>query len=137
MESKVSRRDALGTVALGTALAAGMGFMRPAMAEFADTMITQTASFGLNPEKKEEAKEAILRLVKAVEEKEPGVLAYIPHFTEKDQVFFFEVYKDAETLQAHGKQPHMAEIKGAFASGALKMPLEVVKMSRIAGFYRV
>lgn len=44
---------------------------------------------------------------------EPGCEQYILHRALKDptQFAFFEVYKDKEALDFHGKTPHMAEMR--------------------------
>jgi quinol monooxygenase YgiN len=45
---------------------------------------------------------------------EPGCEQYILHRALKDptQFAFFEVYKDKEALDFHGKTPHMTELRG-------------------------
>ena len=121
----------------GAAAIGAIGFTRLAHAEVGPDTITQTASIGLNADKKEEARAALTELVNAVKDNEPGVLAYIAHFTpEYDKVFFFEMYKDEAAMTAHGQQPHMAKIGQAFAAGIFKQPLELVKLERVTGFYR-
>ena len=124
-----------GVAVAGAAAATGIGFTRQAAAQD-DKTITQTATIGMNPEKKEEAQEAISTLVKAVEANEPDVLAYVAHFMGEDKIFFFEIYKDQAALDNHGKQPHMAAVRQAFMDGVLRQPLEVKKLERIEGFAR-
>ncbi len=101
-ENLVSRR---GFCVAGVSLAT-IGFSRLAEADEADsdTMITQLAKFKLNMENEEEGLQALKDLCTAVEENEPGVLAYICHRSAKnpDELVFFEVYKDEEALKAHG-----------------------------------
>ena len=121
----------------GAAAVGAIGFNRLAHAEAGDDAITQTAAIGLNADKKEEARAALTELVNAVKDNEPGVLAYIAHFTpEYDKVIFFEMYKDQAAMDNHGTQPHMSMIREAFAAGIFKAPLDLVKLERVEGFYR-
>lgn len=132
-----SRRDLLKFGAGATAAAAAIGFVRPAMAAHHES-ITQIVKFKLDPEKADEAEAALKTLTKAVEENEPGVLAYLAYRQESDPetVVFFEVYKDEETLKAHGTQPHLAEMRKVFAAGVFKPPLDIQKMTKVGGFMR-
>lgn len=126
-----------GAAIAGATAVGAIGFTRVAQAaDHEDSTITQTASIGLNPDKKDEARKALTELVNAVEANEPGVLAYIAHFTEDNKVLFFEMYKDEAALANHGQQPHMAKIRDAFGAGILTMPLEIGKLERVVGFYR-
>jgi quinol monooxygenase YgiN len=131
----LSRR---GFCATGAALAA-IGFSRPAVAADADSekMITQLAKFKLNPEKQDEAVQALKDLCAAVEQNEPGVLAYICSRSSKspDELVFFEVYKDEAALQAHGKTPHLGKLRASFAT-LFRPPLEVTRLDRVGGFSR-
>jgi quinol monooxygenase YgiN len=141
--SNVTRRAALGG---GAALAVGaLGFTRLAAAEGTDLSkaITQTAAFRIDAAREAEALAALAELAKAVEEKEPGVLAYVPHRVASDptQVVFFEVYADEAAMQAHGQQPHLAKLREHFGAGLFKPYaegkfVEIVKLDRIAGFWR-
>lgn len=132
-----SRRDLLKLGAGATAAAAAIGFVRPAMAEHHES-ITQIVKFKLDPEKADEAEAALKTLTKAVEENEPGVLAYMAfrQESEPDTVVFFEMYKDEETLKAHGTQPHLAKMREVFAAGVFKPPLDIQKMTKVGGFMR-
>jgi len=137
-----TRRDALRGAAVATL--AGIGFTRLAFAEGdAAKVITQTAAFRIDPAKETEALAALTELAKAVEEKEPGVLAYIPHRVAGDatQIVFFEVYADEAAVKNHGTQPHLAKLGEMFRAGVFKpfaegKPVEIVKLDRIAGFSR-
>ena len=137
-----TRRDALRGAAI--AAVAGIGFSRLAGAEADPSkMITQTASFRLDPAKEAEAVAALTELAKAVEANEPGVLAYIPHrvATDPTQIVFFEVYADEAAMKNHGQQPHLAKLRDMFQSGVFKpfaegKPVDVVKLNRVAGFSR-
>ena len=137
-----SRRDVL-VGAAGIATLAGIGFSRMSAAQDAAKPITQTASFRIDPAKEAEAIAALTELAKAVEEKEPGVLAYIPHRVASDPslIVFFEVYADDAAMQAHGQQPHLAKLREHFGAGLFKPYaegkfVEIVKLDRIAGFAR-
>ena len=127
-----------GFYAVGAGLAT-IGFSRLASAAEGDanSMITQLAKFKLNMEKEAEAVEALKELTTAVEQHEPGVLAYICHRSVKnpDELVFFEVYKDEEALKAHGKTPHMGKMRMAFVT-LFRPPLEVTRLDRVGGFTR-
>jgi quinol monooxygenase YgiN len=126
------------------AAVAGIGFSRLAAAEGdASKVLTQTATFRIDPAKETEAIAALTELAKAVEEKEPGVLAYIPHRVAGDptQIVFFEVYADEAAMKNHGAQPHLAKLGELFRAGVFKpfaegKPVDIVKLDRIAGFSR-
>jgi len=132
-----SRRDLLKLGAGATAAAATIGFVRPAMAAHHES-ITQVVKFRLNPDKADEAEAALKTLTKAVEDNEPGVLAYIAYRSDADpeEVVFFEVYKDEETLKAHGAQPHLGEMRKVFGAGVFKPPLDIQKLNKVGGFMR-
>jgi quinol monooxygenase YgiN len=143
MERDTTRRDVLRGATV--AAVAGIGFSRLALAQGADPtkLITQTAAFRYDPARETEAVAALTELAKAVEENEPGVLAYIPHKVAADptQIVFFEVYADDAAMQSHGQQPHLAKLREHFGSGLFKPYaegkfVEVVKLDRIAGFSR-
>lgn len=142
MESRGNtRREILksGAAAGAAAMLAGVGFNRMASAAHHENHITQLAIFGFNADKKDEAVKALADLAKKVEENEPGVLAYIPHTHQKDdvnQVIFFEIYKDEAALQNHSQQPYMAEMRTLFASGVFKPPLEIKRLDRAGGYHR-
>jgi len=125
--------------AAGAALAT-IGFTRLASAAdepAAAAPITQLAKFKINMEKEGEAVEALKELCKAVEENEPGVLAYICHRSVKapEELVFFEVYKDEAAMKAHNGTPHMAKMRANFLM-LFKPPLEVTRLSRVGGFTR-
>ncbi|HEV3137567.1 MAG TPA: putative quinol monooxygenase [Pirellulales bacterium] len=134
-EGLLTRR---GFCAAGAGLAT-IGFSRLAVAAEGETgpMITQLAKFKLNMEKEADGLQALKELCTAVEENEPGVLAYICHRSVKnpDELVFFEVYKDEDALKAHGKSPHMGKMRTAFAT-LFRPPLEVTRLDRIGGFAR-
>jgi quinol monooxygenase YgiN len=127
-----------GFCAAGAGLAT-IGFNRLAVAAEGETgpMITQLAKFKLNMEKEADGLQALKELCTAVEENEPGVLAYVCHRSVKnpDELVFFEVYKDEDALKAHGKSPHMGKMRTAFAT-LFRPPLEVTRLDRIGGFAR-
>jgi quinol monooxygenase YgiN len=116
---------------------AAIGFNRLATAAETGTAITQIAKFKLNMEKEAEGLEALKQLCAAVEENEPGVLAYICSRSAKnpDELVFFEVYKDDEAMKAHGKTPHIGKLRTAFVT-LFRGPLEVTRLDRVGGFAR-
>ena len=143
MSSSITRRNALRG---GAAAAIGaVGFTRLAAAEGVDLSkaITQTAAFRIDAAREAEAVAALQELAEAVEENEPGVLAYIPHRVASDptQVVFFEVYADEAAMKAHGATPHLAKLREHFGAGLFKpfaegKAVEIVKLDRVAGFCR-
>lgn len=140
-EMKTTRKDfmkATAGVAAGAALASTFGFNRLASAEEGSEseMITQIARFGLREGKEEEAREALATMVKAVDENEPGVLAYTAHVSEKTgNIVFFEVYKDDAAMKAHGGTPHMRAMFANFTT-VFKMPVDIERLDRIAALNR-
>jgi quinol monooxygenase YgiN len=134
-KSSVTRRGfCAGGIALTT-----IGFSRLVDAAEGDTdsRISQLAKFKLNMEKETEGLQALKDLCSAVEQNEPGVLAYVCHRSAKnpDELVFFEVYKDEEALKAHGKTPHMGKMRAAFAT-LFRLPVEVTRLDRVGGFTR-
>ncbi len=101
-------------------------------------MTTILARFKLQPGKEAEAEEAISEMVAAVEANEPGALAYIMHRSQKDptEITVFEVYADAEALNAHGQTAHMAQFRSNFASLFDPASVRIERLDRIAGFVR-
>ena len=137
-QEETSRADFMKTTAIAGAAAvtASFGFNRMASAAESDEMITQLAIFKYKAEEKEAAIEGLAKLAAEVEKVEPGVLAYIPHLDEAaSEVVFFEVYKNAEAMANHGKQPHMAWLRPMFGTVFLP-PLKIVKLNKVGGFYR-
>jgi len=121
-------------------VAATLGFTRFVAADDPKSEtkpITQIAKFKLNMEKEAEAIKALEEMCKAVEESEPGVLAYVCHRSAKhpEEIVFFEVYKDDEALKAHAKTAHMGKLRAAFLT-LFRPPLELTRLDRIAGFTR-
>jgi quinol monooxygenase YgiN len=116
-----------------------IGFSRLATAADAesDETITQIAKFKLNLDNKEEGLQALKDLCAAVEENEPGVLAYICHQSAKnpDELVFFEVYENEDALKAHGKTPHIGKLRMVFGK-YFRPPLEITRLDRVGGFAR-
>lgn len=138
--TETNRRDFVKTSAAAgaAALFAGVGFNRIAQAQDTSELITQLVTFNFDADKKEEATKALAGLASAVEEKEPGVLAYIPHTYESGdthQIVFFEVYENAAALAAHGSQPHLGELRALFGT-VFTPPFDIKKLDRIGGYSR-
>lgn len=137
-ENGTSRRDFF---AAGAAAAATMtfGFNRMASADADDTssMISQIVKFKINMDNEDGAIKALKDLAKGVEENEPGVLAYIAHRSKNDpsEVVFFEVYSNAEAVQAHNGTPHMIAMRQNFMQN-FQPPLDVQPLERVSGFTR-
>ncbi len=126
-------------VMVGTsAAAATFGFPRTASAATDQSQwITQLASFSIQDGKADDAVAALKKLTAAVEEHEPGVLAYIAYqeAEEPNNVVFYEIYDSPETLAAHGSQPHLRELGGSFLE-LFKGPIKVTKLNKVGGFAR-
>ena len=135
--SRLNRRHLIAAGAAGAAVAGSFGFNRLAAADASEDMITQLAMFKINMDKEEEALELLAGLAKAVEENEPDVLAYMAH-RDKDnpeELIFFEIYKDAAALTAHGQTPHLGKLRAKFVTH-FKPPLKIVQLDRIGGYHR-
>jgi quinol monooxygenase YgiN len=132
-----SRREFIKTTGAAGAFAASIGFARPAAAAADDRSITVLATFKLNMEKEAEAIALLQELCAAVEEDEPGVLAYICHRSvkEPEKVVFFEIYKDQAAVEAHGTTPHIGKLRTGFAS-LFAPPVEITPLKRVTGFSR-
>jgi quinol monooxygenase YgiN len=135
-KSRVTRRA---FCAAGAGLAT-FGFNRLVAADDApsgDRVITQIAKIKLNKANEEEGLKTLRELCAAVEANEPGVLIYLCHRSAKkrDELVFFEVYRDDAALKAHTKTAHFKKlVKGI---GTLFMlPLEVTMLDRVGGFAR-
>lgn len=101
-------------------------------------MITILARFRMQESKGEEALEAIRKMVAAVEENEPGALAYIMHRSVSDpaEVYVFEIYADEPAFEAHRRTPHMEELTARFSQLMDPASFKVERLERIAGFIR-
>ena len=97
-DAATGRRDFLKTAALGAVAVGGIGFLRSEAAAAADAaeMITITATIVLNPDFADEAVVGLQKMVKQVEAKEPGVLAYICNrgVQDRNEILFFEIYEN-------------------------------------------
>ncbi len=125
-----------GTMAASTG--AVFGFSRTASAATDESQwISQLAMFSIQDGKEDDAVEMLRELTKAVEEKEPGVLAYVAHRHEKEpnKVVFYESFDSAESLKAHGAQPHLRALSQGFAA-VFAGPVEIIKLKKIGGFTR-
>lgn len=100
-------------------------------------MITITARLTCQEGKEEEAMAFITEMTKEVEANEPGALAYIAHRSKDNpsEIVFFEVYKDAEALQAHGKTDHMQKMNKNFMN-LFTPPPKIETLERFGGFSR-
>lgn len=119
---------------------ATFGFNRLAAAAdapSADKMVTQIAKLKLNKAKEGEALKTLSELCAAVEANEPDVLIYLCHRSAKkrDELVFFEVYRDQAALKAHMKTPHFKKLAKGLGT-LFFLPLEVIVLDRIGGFAR-
>ncbi len=133
------RRDFLKTAALGAMAVGGIGFLRPEVAAAADAsqMITITATLALNPEHADAAIEGLQKMVKQVEAKEPGVLAYICNrgVQDRNEILFFEIYENQAAIDTHGKTSHMAEFRESAAEFFVG-DIKIVPYERVQGYHR-
>ncbi len=135
-QHKPSRRQALVAGTMAASTAAVIGFTRTASAATDESKwISQLATWSIKEGKEEEAVELIRELTKAVEEKEPGVLAYVAHRyqDEPNKIVFFEVFDSPETIKSHGAQPHLRAFGQRFAE-VFMPPVKISKLNKIGGF---
>ena len=135
---KPSRRQVLMAGTMAASTGAMFGFSRTAAAATDESKwITQLASWSIQDGKEDAAIKMLRELTKAVAEKEPGVLAYMAHRyqDEPNKVVFFEVFDSAETLKAHGAQPHLRAFGQRFAE-LFKPPVKISKLNKVGGFMR-
>jgi quinol monooxygenase YgiN len=73
-------------------------------------MIAVIAKIPVQPEKKEDALEAVKTLMTHVSQEE-GTLLYTVNINDQDPntLVFIEQYRDMEALNAHGASPHFKE----------------------------
>jgi len=68
-------------------------------------MITVIATLEVKEGKMEEVKEVLKEMVANIKASEPGTLEYIPHTVKgndfKNQIIFYEKYKDGEAVKTH------------------------------------
>jgi quinol monooxygenase YgiN len=119
---------------------ATIGFNRLASAAdlpSADKMVTQIAKIKLNKAKESEALQVLRELCAAVEANEPDVLIYLCHRPAKkrDELVFFEVYRDEAALKAHMKTAHFKKLVKSFGK-LFFVPIEVTVLDRVGGFAR-
>jgi len=93
------------------------------------------AKLTAQPGKRDELVEALGPLVEAVDQ-EPGTELYVLHTsaTEPDVVWFYELYTDQDSLQAHSKSEAMKQVGGRLA-GLLAGPPDLIPVTplRAAG----
>ncbi len=131
-----TRREFVAATA-GAAMVAAFGFSRLTHAEDTPGVVTQIVTLKMKAGAEEKAIATLQELTAAVKAAEPGVLVYIAHRSQSDpsQIIFFEVYKDAEAVANHSKQPHMAKM---FASSRelFEGGMKLDKVDRVGGFSR-
>lgn len=97
-------------------------------------MITIVAKLQAQPGKEAELRAALTEMVAAVKEKEAGAVpTYSLHVSDTDPTtfLFYEVYRDAEAFEAHGKTDHMRAL-GAKLAGLLGGRPVIERFTRIA-----
>jgi len=101
-------------------------------------MVTLIFRMRIQDGKEEGALAALEKMCAAVDENEPGTLAYVFHRSLEDAnaVVLYESYVDDEALQAHIKTPHFAELRVATAEFFDTTNIEVTQLDRIAGLVR-
>ncbi len=102
-------------------------------------MVTIIFRMRIKDGKEDEAIAALEKMCAAVDEKEPGTLAYVFHRLPDDanQLVLYESYVDDGDLQAHIQSPHFVELlRGATAEFFDTTNIEVTRLDRVAGFVR-
>ena len=101
-------------------------------------MVTIIFRMRIQDGKEDEALAALEKMCAAVDEKEPGTLAYVFHrlLDDANQLVLYESYVDDEALQSHVKTPHFAELRVATAEFFDTTNIEVTRLDRIAGVVR-
>jgi len=86
-------------------------------------MIAVIAKIPVQPEKKQEALDAVKTLMSHVA-KEEGTLFYSVNVSEEDPntLVMIERYRDRDALDAHGSTPHFKEFMGQAGSFAAGKP---------------
>jgi len=120
----------------GAAVASTIGFVRPAHAAADPSkIITLIATLQINEGKRDDALKFLEALTKAVEENEPGTLAYAAHTFKSDphKVIFFEIYDGPEGQKNHKPGSYKTGISaaGLFAGGP-----KIDLLDRVAGYIR-
>jgi quinol monooxygenase YgiN len=102
-------------------------------------MVTFIARLKALPGKEAEAVKQVKEMVMAVQEKEPGALAYISHTVpgSPGEFVFFEVYADEAAKDAHMATPHfqrLAALIGPVFDANFGVKIE--NLERVAGCVR-
>ncbi len=102
-------------------------------------MVTFTARLKALPGKEAEAAEKLKEMVASVEALEPGALLYICHRVpgSPGEFFFYEVYADEATKDAHMKTAHFGKLSALF--GDVLDPacgVQIENLERVAGVVR-
>ena len=100
-------------------------------------MITVIARFRIKEGKEEPAIEQLRSMTQAVEQNEPGAVAYLCHRSADDpmEVVFYEIYADEEASKAHRKTEHMKQMNAVFTD-LFDPPVKIERLERVGGFTR-
>jgi quinol monooxygenase YgiN len=95
--------------------------------------IALLAKLKVQPGKEAEFEAAAKEMIATVRTAEPGTLAYILHKNTKDptEFIYYEVYKDQESFEAHGKTDHMRAFGGKIGTILAGRP-ELTFISEVA-----
>jgi quinol monooxygenase YgiN len=95
--------------------------------------IALLAKLKVQPGKDAEFEAAAKEMIATVRTAEPGTLAYILHKNTKDptEFIYYEVYKDQEAFEAHGKTDHMRAFGGKIGAILAGRP-ELTFISEVA-----
>lgn len=100
-------------------------------------MITMLAKLVAQPGKEAEMRSAIEALVREVDAKEPGVLAYRMH--EQDDApgtfWMYEAYEDQAALDAHNTTDHMKAFATSMRTTAAARP-QLIRITPVAAVTR-
>ena len=101
-------------------------------------MITALTRFEMLEGKEIDALEAIHKMVDAVKENEPGCIVYTVSRGQVNprEIYFFEIYKDHQSHEAHHKTDHMREMQAAIDDYMDNAAFNVESLDQVGGFVR-
>jgi len=135
---KLNRREVLKSATVAAVAVGGIGFFRAnAASTDSSQWITVTATRILDTDDEELVIEGARVLVSEVEEKEPGVIAYICNrgYENPNELMFFEIYENEEATVIHQKTEHLAKYR-ELTAGKFQGDMQVAIYQRIGGFHR-
>jgi quinol monooxygenase YgiN len=101
-------------------------------------MIVILARFRMKDGKENEALEAARTMGQAVQDAEPGCLAYVCHRSqaEPSELVWYEVYEDPAALTAHAGSEHMQAFRQRLPDVVDVTQIKIETLERLEGFVR-